>query len=131
MQHHHENRKYPRISRKISVDVQPLTYPFLGKPGKASRGTDIGGGGIRIHTTDFYKVGTVLDLKIHIVGWNAYKKPFSKVLDISTSEPFTAIGEVVWCKKISRASEYELGIKFINLYEDDFRALVNYLENCG
>ena len=51
------------------------------------------------------------------------------MLDISREPPLTAIGEVVWLREDPSGDGYEVGIKFLNIYEDDYRALMKYLKD--
>ena len=47
----------------------------------------------------------------------------------SAAEPLTAIGEIVWCTPTTNGTGYEIGVKFVDIYEDDYKALTKYLEN--
>ncbi len=124
-----DQRKFPRISKTVTVEVNPLTYPLPREPGERCVSKNISGGGICFTISKRYKPETLLNLKISIPGWQSYKKPFSRIMDIASESPLTAIAEVVWCQKLSNGSGYDVGIKFVNIYEDDYSALMNYVEN--
>lgn len=124
-----EQRKFTRISKEISIEVNKLSYPISKDPGERRVCKNIGGGGICISVPRAYEPKTLLSLKISIPGWQGYKKPFSMVLDISSDSSLTAIGKVAWCKKPPDDSGYEIGVKFLDIYEDDYRALTEYLKN--
>ena len=123
-----EKRQYPRISKKVPVHVQKLVYPFPDSQGASGTGRDISLGGIRFDSEIPIDPGTVVNLKIEIAGWNELKRPYSMMRDISSETPLSVIGEVVWCRRDPGSEEFEVGVAFNNIYEDDYRALVKYMK---
>ena len=123
-----DKRKFHRISRNIDIEVSQLTFPFSDAVFKKGASVDIGGNGIRFTTSNPYDPETLLNLKINIIGWEGFKKPFSKFIDLSSDACLSAVGEVVWCNKSTDDDRYELGVKFTNIYEDDYEALMRYLK---
>ncbi len=123
-----DKRKFPRISRNIDIEVSKLTFPFTDAVTKKEASVDIGGNGIRFITAESYEPKTIINLKINIIGWEGFKKPFSKLVDITSDAYLRAVGEVVWCNESTENDGYELGIKFTNIYEDDYKALMRYLK---
>lgn len=124
-----EKRNYPRIPREIAIQVSELTYPLPVEPGDDRIGKDIGGGGICFISPHPYDVGKTLCITMHIKGWEMFKKPHSLLLDISAGTPLNVIGLVVWSREQEHGGGYEIGIKFLDIYEDDHRALLNYIED--
>lgn len=124
-----DKRRFPRISRNIDIEVSELTFPFSEAPVQKEASVDIGGNGIRFTSSVPYEVKALLNLKINIIGWEGFKKPFSKLVNISSDACLTAVAEVVWCHEVEEGQSYELGVKFLNIYEDDYEALMRYLEN--
>ena len=123
-----DKRDLRRIPKEISIEISKLSYPLPKTPQDKGIGRNIGGGGICLTASAPYEPNTVLSLKINIGGWHGYKRPYSKILDMSSAAPLTAIGEVIWCKEMPNGAEYEIGIKFVDIYEDDYRAFMKYLE---
>ncbi len=129
LQSSEDRRKFPRIPKEVSIEVNKLSYPLPKKAETKGLGKDVGGGGICFAVSNWYEPKTPLILKIHITGWQAHKKLFSRVIDSTALEdPLTAIGEVVWCKKLSDDSGCEVGVKFSDIYEDDYKVFMKYLE---
>ncbi len=126
-----EKRKFFRIPKKISIEYSKLT--FAPDPGGATEGVgkNLGRGGICITVSRPFESGTMLNLKLNIMGWGKYKKPFSKMVDISGDNHLTAIGKVVWREKLTEEEGWDLGIQFVDIYEDDYRALMRYLDDSG
>lgn len=121
-------REFQRIPKEVSIEVNRISYPLSEEPGESALGRDLGGGGMSFVVSIPYEPKTIVTLEINITGWHGYKKPFSRILDVSAESPLTAIGEVVWCKRPTDDSEYEVGIKFLDIYEDDYRAFMKYLD---
>ena len=123
-----DQRKFPRISRSIEIEVSQLAFPLANAVIKNGTSVNIGENGIRITTSDPYPPKTLLNLKINIIGWEGFKKPFSRCIDISSGTGLTVVGEVVWCNKNAKDNDYHLGVRFLNIYEDDAKALIRYLK---
>ena len=121
-------RKFPRVSRNIDIEVSQLTFPLSDAVIKKESSLDIGVNGIRFTSSEPYEPQTVLNLKINIIGWEGFKKPFSKFIDLSSEAFLGAVGEVVWCNENAEGGGYELGVKFMNIYEDDYEALMRYVK---
>ncbi len=121
-------RKFPRMPAPLNVKASVLSYPVLEDENIKGIGKNISQNGIRFISPVFYDPKTPLNLKISIPGWNEYKKPFSVLVDLSKDDFLTAIGEVVWCRKNGN-NQYEIGVKFINIYEDDYKALCSYIKD--
>lgn len=128
-QNNEEKRNYPRLPAEIPVEVNELSYPLPTEWGGSGTGKDISGGGIAFISNVRYTPETVLSMKVMIKGLQGYKKPHSVLLDVS-DEPFlTVIGKVVWCRPAQTGSAYEMGVQFLDVYEDDHRALIKYLND--
>ena len=121
-------RNFVRISDRIQIEISRITYPLPERAEAKGLGKNIGGGGICFFSTSSYKPGALLNLKMHIKGWQNYKNFFSIIFDRTAKIPLSAIAEVVWCTNMLNKSGYEMGIKFLDIYEDDYQALLKYLE---
>lgn len=109
------------------MEVSILSYPLSKEPGTQVLGSNISAGGICFFVQDFYEDKTMLNLKIRLKGWQGYKKPFSRLHDIAEESPLTAIGEVAWCRASDTGSGFYVGLRFVNIYEDDYKALTAYI----
>ncbi len=122
-----ENRDFSRISKEITVDLSELSYPLKNEYVTAVSSKDISGGGICLETMDKFDPQTLLNLKIRIESLEGYKKPYSMILNKSKMLPLTALAEVVWCNDFPNGQGYLTGIRFLDIYEDDYNALIKYL----
>jgi len=91
---------------------------------------DLAETGLCFTTDEVYDNGTVLQLAIDLRGWHHYLHDTAVILDISTeSKPLTAIAEVVWTQELpeEEEGEYNIGVRFKDIYEDDLLAFKKYL----
>ncbi len=123
-----EKRKFPRIPKQAPVEMTRVTFPLPAGPDGMGVGRDIGGGGICFFFPERVAEETTLSLKIDLKGWASHKKPHSRVMDIAAEEPLTAIGKVAWCRRSQNDNGFDVGIEFVDIYEDDYKALLKYLE---
>jgi len=126
-----EQREFQRISMSVPIEVAILAYPLPKKTSTGSRIINIGDGGIAFVSKVAYIPGTPLSLKVHLRGWESYRTPFSMLVDLSAEEPFAAIAEVTWCRPSSPGKGYDVGVRFLNVDEADYKALMGYLEDHG
>ena len=129
-----EQRDFARIPNSIRIEISKIIYPLPQNPEAEGLGKNIGGGGVCFSSFSSYKPGTKLNLKMEIKGWQNYKKNFSMIFNGAAKAPLSVIAEVVWCTAVPDRSEYEgagyeIGVKFLDVYEDDYQALSGYLEN--
>jgi hypothetical protein len=123
-----EKRKFPRIPKEVSINIKKLAYPLQEGLGENGIGKNMGENGICFSTPTPYEPKTTLSLEIKLTGWQHHKKNVSAILDHSKAKaPLTAIAEVVWLKKLVGRSEYDIGVKFLDIYEDDLKALKKHL----
>ncbi len=121
-------RNFPRIARKATMTVKRLEYPVTDVEAMAATIKDVSRQGVCFITSEQYEIGTLLNIDIALRGWQHYLRTTTSIVDVATmSKPLTAIAEVVWVKKLSPEPEYEVGVRFKDIYEDDLRAFQEYL----
>ncbi|HDM76949.1 MAG TPA: PilZ domain-containing protein [Deltaproteobacteria bacterium] len=125
-----DRRNYPRISKEVKIEVTEVSYPLAKDTGEHGISKNIGAGGICFSLSSPFSPGTIVSVKIHLTRWQKYREGFAQTLNPSSAaEPLTAIGEIVWCTPTTNGTGYEIGVKFVDIYEDDYKALTKYLEN--
>lgn len=131
-QTNHDKRDFPRLPKEVSVTLAKLEYPFSIEVEESGTLKNIAKGGIGLTVANAYEPGTRLSLKINLKGWRRYVKSVASIIDYSAgtvaTTPLTAIAEVVWMSP-SPDGSYEIGVKFLDIYEDEYHALKKYLEN--
>lgn len=127
------DRECSRIPRGVHVEVKKIEYPLSNEPGEKSTTRNIAKRGICFTASRQYKPGETLSLNIRLNGWYRHRKGLAAILNnaLSQTDVLTVIAEVIWSKKSTHISGsniivYDIGVKFINIYEDDQIALEKY-----
>lgn len=124
-----EKRQFLRLPKETSVTVNRLEYPLTKVKAEPVTTKNLSGNGICFTSQTKYKPNTLLDLKIELRGWQQHLHNIASIIDAATlTKPLTAIGEVMWSKELPEGDGYEVGVFFKDIYEDDYRAFLKYLE---
>lgn len=128
-----DKRDYPRLPKEVPVTIAKLEYPLSTEVDESGTLKNIAKGGIGLIVANAYEPGIRLSLKINLKGWRRYVKNVASIIDDSAGTvavtPLTAIAEVVWTNPSPDGDGYEIGVKFLDIYEDEYNALKKYLEN--
>jgi hypothetical protein len=125
-----DQRQSSRLIEQIDIRVKKLTYPLPEGDGELASAKNIGKQGICFESGTAYEMETLLCLKIHWFGWQRHKKSLLSVLDEdSISAPLSVIAEVVWCRPGRSSGRFETGVRFRDVYEDDYKAFLNHIES--
>lgn len=125
MEREKERRKYQRLNKELKVDVRRFLYPIKSQQVIKSRCLNISPGGILLEVSERFNVGDKVQLTLYVPGLNKYHPSFFKVFESSVNQSLIAVAEVVRIEL--DGSAYKLGVKFLNIYEDDWKALYNFL----
>ena len=120
-----ERRQFTRIPLGATVGFQELTFAGAPEPSE-SVFKDVSGGGLLLSTPREYPLGTLLKLEVRIPGWGRHGHTFGPSRE-KDARPLVAVGQVVRVEQMD-AGGYELGIKFLNVYPDDWAALLKFIE---
>ena len=120
-----ERRQYRRIPLEASLSFQELSFHKGDVPASSSY-RDVSAGGLLLDSPRAYPLGALLKLELRVPGWGRYQNHFGPVQEAEV-RPLVALGMVVRVEQLD-AGDYELGIKFQNVYPDDLEALVKFLE---
>lgn len=120
-----ERRQYQRIPMGATVAFQELTFAKDANPAQSAY-RDVSAGGLLLSSPREIPLGTLLKLELRVPGWGRHQAHFGPVQDLD-ARPLVAVGQVVRVEALDN-SQYELGIKFLNMYPDDMTALLKYIE---
>lgn len=123
-----DKREFPRIPKNVTMTVKRLQYPMTSVDSEPAITKNMADQGACFITSESYEPGTMLNLDIDLRGWQHYLQNVFSIIDAATiTKPLTAIAEVAWSKKLPDGRGYEVGVRFKDIYEDDFRAFQEYL----
>ena len=130
LQVNEDRRGSPRIPKEVSIEINSLAYPLPEVPREEGSCKNIATGGIGFTVPSPYEPKALLSLKIFLKGWQHHKRDVASIVDASAATaPLTAIAEVVWSKQLSDDPKYQVGAKFLDIYEDDYVAFKKHLGN--
>ena len=120
-----DRRQYRRIPMGATVAFQEITFSRESGPSQSSY-LDVSGGGLLLNSPREVPLGTLLKLELRVPGWGRHQNHFGSIQDLDM-RPLVAVGQVVRVEALEPA-QFELGIKFLNVYPDDMTALLKYIE---
>lgn len=118
-----DRRIYRRVPLEISMEVSHLHDEELHSDSLvvSCRGRDVSGGGVSFYGPTRYQNQSLLRLRIHLCSKPSESLESAKVLKV--------MGTVKWSKKDTEAKNFVTGVQFLNIYEDDFNILNEYVQN--
>ena len=120
-----ERRQYQRIPMGATVGFQEITFTKEANPAESAY-RDVSAGGLLLSSPREIPLGTLLKLELRVPGWGKHQNHFGPVQDLDM-RPLVAVGQVVRVEALEN-TQFELGIKFLNVYPDDMAALLKYIE---
>ncbi len=122
-----EQRRHRRLPRDGRVTVQAISYPLGETPEHAVRMLDVSAGGVRFRSPVAFPEDAVLQVALTLQGWHLHTSGFWRYDETAVSKPLTAIARVVRCTPAEDGAQ-EVGVQFLDIWEDHWRAMRLYLE---
>ena len=122
-----ERRKYSRIEKNSVIEFKELDFPITNDGFASSRIKNISANGLMFPSDRKVEVGTMLNLKALVIGWDKEKDDFFKYDETAISEPLSILGRVIRLVEVKKGKSYEIGVEFINVSEDDRAALTKFI----
>jgi len=121
-------RECTRIPKQVQIEIKKIEYPLSDNSLEQGTTLDIAEHGICFTSPTQYEPGKMLSLDMKINGWHRHRKALKTILnqEPEKADILTVIAEVIWAKKSTDNNGYDIGVKFINVYEDDIIALKKY-----
>lgn len=106
-----ERRQYPRVNTTMSIQYRGIRQASDSIMGAIAR--DISSGGIRVLVNEFVSVFTRLVVEVAIP---------------STPKPVRVISKVAWIQKRPHGEQYEVGMQFLDMAEEDRRNICEFVK---
>ncbi|GAB6886823.1 hypothetical protein JCM13304A_03210 [Desulfothermus okinawensis JCM 13304] len=120
-----DRRKYQRLNKELRVELKRFIFPVKSQKVIKTKCLNISPGGILLDVGEKFNIGEKIQLTLYVPGLNRYHPSFFKVFESSLNQSLVAVAEVVRVEL--RGGSYKVGVKFLNIYEDDWKALYNLL----
>lgn len=126
-----ESQLMPRLPKEVTVEYEPLTYPFNGTSDNptVTSSRDISLKGAGFYSLAPVELQTLLTVRLGLKGFRRKSRSKAAIFDPSiVTAPLTVIAEVARCEQLANGSGYIVGVMFVNMDSDDAQALEEYLD---
>ncbi|GAB6061146.1 PilZ domain-containing protein [Desulfonatronum parangueonense] len=127
MQNELEKRAHDRLAKPFEVKIKAFAFPLRAQQSYEVHSVDISEGGLLVHCSRRFDIGEKLQVTIFIPSLNKFHPGFFKVFESDADQHLTAVAEVVRVESGGFGSDHLLGLKFLDIYEDDWQALKNLI----
>ncbi|MFW5731361.1 MAG: PilZ domain-containing protein [Desulfonatronovibrionaceae bacterium] len=118
-----DRREFVRVPRKFRVEVQDFVFPLAQQKPTRVECADISAGGLRIICSRRFAEEHKVQVKVFIPSFNKFHSGFFKVFESDVGQYLQAVAEVAWVREAVPLTSYETGLRFVDVYEDDWLAL--------
>lgn len=123
-----ERRREVRLPKSYRMDVAEFAFPLGSTPRREATCVDVSAGGLSVLVDYRFVVGDQVLVRLHIARLNKFRQGFFKAHESDGEQLLQAVAEVVRVDQDASLS-YRLGLRFTNLYEDDWQALRGLIEH--
>lgn len=123
MHQEEEKRAHVRLGKPFEVIIRPFAFPLQEQPATDVHSVDISEGGLLVRCSGGFHVGDKLQVTIFIPSLNKHHPGFFKVFESDLGQSLTAVAEVARIQEITPHKDYAVGLRFLDIYEDDWQAL--------
>ncbi len=117
-----ERREHARVHVDITLEILPLpeNQSVSDVTPLHCLCRDISGGGVSFYTTERYSAESLMRVHIPLDG-TFFLTPGDK------KKTLNALGKIMWCKKNGKSGGYTVALQFLNIYEQDYNILNEYV----
>ncbi len=124
-----ERRQVTRLSRQFRMEISAFTFPLSDMRPVEVSGVDISTGGVAVQCAEEFGQGEQVQVKIQIPKLSKYHPGFLKVYKHDLEQYITAVAKIAWSRSLEETGEFLMGLKFVDIYEDDLKALHKLIES--
>jgi c-di-GMP-binding flagellar brake protein YcgR len=121
-----ERRRFERLPKPYRLEVSAFRFPLAGQKRVEAHCRDISAGGVKMSCSLHFEAGEKILVKVFIPSLNKFHPGYLKVFESDEGQYLQAIAEVMWAEQ-SGAGEHMLGVRFVDVDQDDWKALENLL----
>ncbi|NCC24563.1 MAG: PilZ domain-containing protein [Deltaproteobacteria bacterium] len=123
-----ERRQHDRLPKSYTVEVREFIFPISRQPKVTMTCVDISSGGLAVLSPKRFEPGEKLQVKISIPRLNKYHSGFFKVFESDVGQYLQAVAQVAWTVEKVPFTSYSMGLEFLDVYEDDWKALSSLIK---
>jgi c-di-GMP-binding flagellar brake protein YcgR len=123
-----ERRTEARLPKSYRLEVSEFAFPLGSAPMRKAVCIDVSAGGLAVLTDHRFVVGDQVLVRLRIARLNRFRQGFFKAHESDGEQELQAVAEVVRVDR-DASQNYRLGLRFTNVYEDDWQALRGLIEH--
>ena len=124
-----ERRKFLRLPKDFRLDLSKFSFPLNAQKIYTAKCLNISAGGLLLELSQKFDPGEKVQVRIYVPRLNKFHPSYFKIFESSNGQNFLAIAEVARIEEKIPREKYQIGIKFLDVYEDDWKALYQFLES--
>lgn len=129
MSSEHERRKHSRLPKSYRLELAEFVFPLNQQPRIRAACEDVSAGGLSVVVDRRFQVGDKVQVRLHMARLNKFHPGFFKVFESDVDQTLQAVAEVVRVDERIPLTRYCLGLRFTDVYDDDWRALRGLIED--
>lgn len=122
-------RKHERVPKAYRLELQELVFPLHQQSKISATCEDVSAGGLSVVTRRKFAVGDKVQVRLYMARLNKFHPGFFKVFESDVDQSLQAVAEVVRVDERIPFTSYCLGLRFTDVYDDDWRALHGLLQD--
>jgi c-di-GMP-binding flagellar brake protein YcgR len=124
-----ERRQYERLPKNFRVELKELAFGASNNQAVQTRCLNISAGGLLLEVPRSFSQGQKVQVRLYVPSLNRFHPSFFKVFESSLEQSLLAVAEVARVQEKVPLQLYQVGIKFLDVYEDDWQALYRMLDS--
>ncbi len=120
-------RQFVRIPAHCRLTAQKILFAAKADTETLGEARNIGAGGLMFVAKCDYRKDDMFKMTITIPRWKKHHPQFLRVYENDVDSELTAVCQVTRSTRLPDGT-YEIGAKFINIYEDDRIGLQRFIE---
>lgn len=129
MSEHKNRRKHDRVPKPYRLELTEFVFPLNQQPKIAATCEDVSAGGLAVITQRKFAVGDKVQVRLFMARLNKFHPGFFKVFESDVDQSLQAVAEVVRVDERIPFTSYRIGLRFTDVYDDDWRALHGLLQD--
>lgn len=124
-----ERRQHTRLPKSYRLELAEFAFPLRDQPRISATCEDVSAGGLSVVVPRRFEVGDKVQVRLHMARLNKFHPGFFKVFESDVDQSLQAVAEVVRVEERAPFCSYCLGLRFIDVYDDDWRALHGLIQD--
>ena len=124
-----ERRQHTRLPKSYRLELAEFAFPLKDQPRISATCEDVSAGGLSVVVPRRFEVGDKVQVRLHMARLNKFHPGFFKVFESDMDQSLQAVAEVVRVVERIPFSRYCLGLRFTDVYDDDWRALHGLIQD--